>query len=79
MTQLQLIKLGFKKVLIDEQDEDHFYYDLEFGEIVFISGDNSEAEEDGGWYVSTPCQTLRFYAYSEIKSVIDIFNRNKIS
>ena len=79
MTQAQLLKLGFKKVLIDEEDENYFYYDQQFGEIVFISGDNDEAEEDGSWYVTTPCQTLRFYAYNEIKSVIDIFNRNKNS
>jgi len=79
MTQAQLIKLGFQKVFIDEDDENHFYYHIEFGEIIFISGDNEEAEEDGGWYITTPCQTLRFYAYNEIKSVINIFNRNKIS
>ena len=78
MTQAQLLKLGFSKEFIGDEDDYHFYYALQFGEIVFISGDNDEADLDGSWYITTPCQTLKFYAYNEIKTVIDIFNRNKI-
>tara|TARA_R110001592_G_scaffold34089_4_gene117445 strand:+ start:496 stop:747 length:252 start_codon:yes stop_codon:yes gene_type:complete len=79
MTQAQLRKLGFKKVFIDEEDDNHFYYEHQFGEITFISGDNDQAEEDGSWYVTTPCQSLGFYAFNEVKTLIDLFNRNKIS
>jgi len=79
MTQAQLNKLGFKKVFIDENDDNHFYYEYQFGEVLFLSCDNDQAEEDGSWYVTTPCQTLGFYAHDEIKSVIELFTRNKIS
>tara|TARA_R100000742_G_C4267542_1_gene85742 strand:+ start:1095 stop:1346 length:252 start_codon:yes stop_codon:yes gene_type:complete len=83
MTQAELVKLGFKKVPIDDYDSDlpinHYYYASQFGDITFISSDNDEAELEGKWYVTTPCQSLKFYMYSEIKTVIDIFNRNKIS
>jgi len=80
MKQNELLKLGFKKVSIDDEDNtstDFFYYERSFGELVFLSGDNEEAERDGSWYVTTPCQSLKFRSYSELKSVIDIFVRNQ--
>ena len=82
MNQQELIKLGFKKVLVDTEEEfpeDFYYYAISFGDIIFHSGDNEEAEDAGGWYVSTPDNVLRFYKYTELKTVIDIFRRNKIS
>ena len=58
---------------------DFFYYERSFGELTFLSGDNDEAEIDGSWYVTTPCQTLKFRSYAELKTVIDIFTRNEVS
>tara|TARA_R110000751_G_scaffold44315_1_gene101482 strand:+ start:549 stop:800 length:252 start_codon:yes stop_codon:yes gene_type:complete len=82
MTQTELTKLGFKRVNIDDYDGDipvnDFYYEAQYGEILFLSGYNDEAEEKDKWFVTTPCQTLKFYSYNEIKTVMDIFNRNKI-
>jgi len=78
MTQEDLIELGFNKILIDDYDGEHYFYIIQFGEINFISGDSQEAKTEGKWYVSTPCQTLKFYVSSEIKTVIEIFLRNQV-
>lgn len=81
MKQADLIKLGFKKNNIPELDlpDSAFYYERSFGHLTFLSGDNNEAEIDGSWYVTTPCQSLKFRSYTELKSVIDIFIRNEVS
>tara|TARA_R110001592_G_scaffold24542_7_gene94503 strand:+ start:1100 stop:1357 length:258 start_codon:yes stop_codon:yes gene_type:complete len=81
MKQADLIKLGFKKNSIPELDlpDNVFYYERSFGQLTFLSGDNNEAEIDGSWYVTTPCQSLKFHSYTELKSVIDIFIRNEVS
>mgnify|MGYP001187903746 CR=1 FL=1 len=81
MKQSDLIKLGFKKASIPELDlpTDPFYYERSFGQLTFLSGSNDEAEIDGSWYVTTPCQSLKFRSYTELKSVIDIFARNQVS
>ena len=78
MTQEDLIKLEFNKVSISEDDHTGFCFEKQYGGVVFISGNNDEAAEDGTWYVTTPCQSFKFYAYNDMKSVIDLFNRNKI-
>jgi hypothetical protein len=84
MKQADLIKLGFKKIspfsILDLDLPDNvFYYERSFGQLIFLSGDNNEAEIDGSWYVTTPCQSLKFRSYTELKSVIDIFIRNEVS
>ena len=46
---------------------------------VFISGNNDEAVEDGTWYVTTPCQSFSFTSYNDMKTIVDLFDHNKIS
>ena len=70
----------FEKVSITDEDtsSNHYFYERSFGELVFLSGDNDEAKVDGSWYVATPCQSLKFRSYSELKTVRDIFLRNLV-
>lgn len=84
MTKAELIKLGFNKISINDSDDmyatNNYFYELSFGEIIFISGDKDQAyNNDERWYVTTPCQSLKFHHFTELQSVINIFERNKIS
>jgi len=84
MTKAELIKLGFKKICIDDNDamylSDNYFYELSFGDVTFISVDKDQAyDNDKGWYVTTPCQSLKFHHFTELETVIKIFERNKIS
>jgi hypothetical protein len=83
MTKGELVKLGFNKVLIEHIEDmyvsNNYYYELSFGELVFISGDKDQADNDDGWYVTTPCHSLKFHHFAELETVINIFKRNKFS
>ena len=84
MTKAELVKLGFNKISIDDNDDlvvtNNYFYELSFGELIFISGDRDQMHSnDEGWYVTTPCQSLKFHHFTELQNVINIFERNKIS
>jgi len=79
MTETDLKELGFKKVLISEDEHSGFCFEKQYGGIVFISGNNDEAIEDGTWYVTTPCQSFSFTSYNDMKSIVDLFDHNRIS
>jgi hypothetical protein len=83
MTKAELVKLGFNKIFIDDSDDivvtNNYFYELSFGELIFISGDRDQMHSnDKGWYVTTPCQSLKFHHFTELQNVINIFERNKI-
>ena len=47
MTKAELVKLGFNKISINDSDDmyvtNNYFYELSFGEIIFISGDKDQA------------------------------------
>lgn len=47
--------------------------------MLFHSGGNDEAEEDGGWYIQDPSYTIKIWQYSEAKMLIDVLRRNTVS
>lgn len=82
MTAANLRELGFTKMGHHEDDdwpEGYFYFSIEFGDMLFHSGGNDEAEEDGGWYIQDPAMTIKIWQYSEAKSLIDVLRRNTVS
>lgn len=84
MTKAELVKLGFNKIFIDDSDDiivtNNYFYELSFGELIFISGNRDQTyDNDEGWYVTIPCQSLKFHHFAELQNVINIFERNKIS
>ena len=79
MTEADLKELGFNKVSISEDEHKGFCFEKQYGGVVFISGNNDEATEDGTWYVTTPCQSFSFTSYNDMKIIVDLFDHNKIS
>ena len=82
MTAAQLRELGFTKMGHHEDDdwpEGYYYFSIEFGDMLFHSGGNDEAEEDGGWYIQDPSYTIKIWQYSEAKMLIDVLRRNTVS
>lgn len=82
MTAANLRELGFTKMGHHEDDdwpEGYFYFSIEFGDMLFHTGGNDEAEEDGGWYIQDPTMTIKIWQYSEAKMLIDVLRRNTVS
>lgn len=78
----QLRELGFIKFGHDEDDdfpEGYFYYTIEFGDIVFHSCGNDEAEEEGGWFIQDPGFSIKIWHYSDAKILMDVLRRNQTS
>ena len=84
MTQAQLLKLGFQKIFIDEDDTNHFYYECQFGEILLFYLCEVMIKQKkmvAGIFNYSMSYTIRFLCVHTRKSkcVIELFTRNKIS
>jgi len=82
MTVAQLKELGFTKLGHDEDNdfpENYYYYTIEFGDLIFHSCGNDEAEEEGGWFIIDPGYSIKIWHFSDAKILIDLLRRNQTS
>ena len=82
MKEQDLIDLGFERIDVSPDssaDEAFYYYTYDFTkDFSMISSDNYEAE-DKGWFVDIfDGHYVRFYSKEDVKTLIDLINRNKI-
>ena len=84
MKEQDLIDLGFEKIDISAEesgDEAYYYYDYMFNEdFLLISCASDEVAVDGwSWFVEIfDYSDIRFYDKEDVKTFIDLINRNKI-
>ena len=79
MKEKDLIKLGFKKEVVEPGDEQFYYYSLDIADgFSFLSCANDEVI-DGNWFVdffdSHP--SIRFKSSSELSTMINLAIANK--
>jgi hypothetical protein len=81
MTEEAIVKLGFTKVIVPIEESDSppfYYYNHRIGNIDFLSN-ASDGVEDGLWYIEILEGNVKFYKLLELKIVMDLMERNKIS
>lgn len=81
MTELNIKKLGFQRVDVSAEesgDYPFYYYGYKIGHIDLISNSNDNIQDDK-WIVEILEGGIQFHDYNELKSVIKILERNKIS
>ena len=78
MKEQDLIDLGFERIDVSV-GEDFYYYTYDFTKgFCMISSDNYEAE-DKGWFIDIfNDHCARLYNKEDVKTLIDLINRNKI-
>ena len=78
MKEQDLIDLGFERIDVSVGESFYYYtYDFTKG-FSMISSDNYEAEEKG-WFIDIfDDHCARLYSKEDVKTFIDLINRNKI-
>jgi hypothetical protein len=81
MTELNIKKLGFERIDITAEESGDiafYYYGYKIGHIDLISNSNDNTQE-GKWIVEILEGDIQFHDYTELKNVINILEKNKIS
>jgi hypothetical protein len=81
MTELNIKKLGFERIDVTPEESGSvafYYYGYKIGHIDLISNSNDNTQE-GKWIVEILEGDIQFHDYIELKNVINILERNKIS
>tara|TARA_R110002072_G_scaffold42644_2_gene120351 strand:+ start:742 stop:969 length:228 start_codon:yes stop_codon:yes gene_type:complete len=74
MTEEAITKLGFEKV---HPEKPNYYYFKKVGNIEFTTNARNEVL-DGSWYTDLFESGIRFHSSTELKTVIDLLEYNKI-
>jgi hypothetical protein len=80
MTELSIKKLGFERVDVTEEESgigSFYYYVYKIGHIDLISNSNNNTQ-DGKWIIEILEGDIQFHDINELKTVIKIFERNKL-
>jgi hypothetical protein len=81
MTESNIKKLGFKRVDVSAEesgDYSYYYYGYKIGHIDLISNSNDNIQDDK-WIVEILEGDIQFHDARELKTVIEILERNKIN
>jgi len=81
MTEAAISQLGFKRVHINTDNftehESYYYYVYKIGNLEFTSNSSNDLS-DGSWYTELFESGIRFHKSTELKTVIDLLEYNKI-
>jgi hypothetical protein len=80
MTEKELIKMGFEKVSLSEEEsgaEAFHYYFYKVGLMEFITNANTEITHPNKWYVELLEGGIEFRRLNELKIVIELLEQNK--
>jgi len=81
MTEASIKKLGFDRVDVSaEESGDHayYFYTYKIGHIDLISNSDDNLQ-DGKWIVEILEGNIQFHSSTEVKKVIQLLERNKLS
>jgi len=81
MKESNIKKLGFERMDVTPEESGgvaFYYYGYKIGHIDLISNSNDNTQE-GKWIVEILEGDIQFHDYIELKNVINILERNKIS